>query len=115
IKAVAQHGGGLAKTVLARAHMVTEISDRESDIYKKSPRLPDPGFHILTRAMADRSIEEGRGKLSSAPLQLAGTARVALRARPGSPARTARLVARFGPVTIKHPANLARQEGLAET
>jgi len=104
-----------AKTVLARAHMVTEISDRESDIYEKWARLPEPGFHILTRAMADRSIEEGGGKLSSAPLQMAGTARVALRARPGRPARTARLVARFGPVTIKRPANLARQEGLAET
>lgn len=104
-----------AKTVLARAQMVTEVSDRESDIYEKWARLPEPGFHILTRAMADRSILEGGGKLSSAPLQLAGAAKVALRARPGRPARTANLVARFGPVTIKRPANLAKQEGLVET
>ena len=104
-----------AKTVLRQAQMVTEVSDRESDIYEKWARLPEPGFHILTRAMADRSILEGGGKLSSAPLQLAGTAKVALRARPGRPARTASLVTRFGPVTIKRPANLARQEGLAET
>ena len=104
-----------AKTVLHQAQMVTEISDRESDIYEKWARLPEPGFHILTRAMADRSIEEGGGKLSSAPLQMAGTASIALRARPGRPARTARLVTRFGRVTLKRPANLARQEGLAET
>jgi hypothetical protein len=75
-----------AKTVLRQSHMVTEIRGRESDIYEKWARLPEsvlnmPGFHILTRAMADRSIREGGGKLSSAPLQLAGTARVALRAR----------------------------------
>ena len=75
--------------------------------------MPEPGFHILTRAMADRSIMEGGGKLSSAPLQMAGTALIALRARPGRPARTARLVTRFCPVTLKRPANLARQEGLA--
>jgi hypothetical protein len=104
-----------AKTVLHQAQMVTEISDRESDIYEKWARLPEPGFHILTRAMADRSTLEGGGKLSSAPLQMAGTAKVALRARPGRPARTARLVTRFGRVTLKRPANLARQEGLAGT
>jgi hypothetical protein len=104
-----------AKTVLHQAQMVTDISDRESDIYEKWARLPEPGFHILTRAMADRSIGEGGGKLSSAPLQMAGTASIALRARPSRPARTARLVTRFGRVTLKRPANLARQEGLAET
>jgi hypothetical protein len=95
--------------------MVTEVSDRESDIYAKWVRLPEPGFHILTRPMADRSILAGGGKLSSAPLQMAGTAKVVLRARPGRPARTASLVTRFCPVTLKCPANLARQAGLAET
>ena len=104
-----------AKTVLRQAHMVTEISDREGDFYEKWARLPEPSFHILTRAMADRSIKEGGGKLSSAPLQLAGTASIALRARPGRPARTASLVTSFGLVTLKRPANLARLEGLAAT
>ena len=61
-----------AKAVLSRAAMVTEVSDRESDIYEKWAQLPETGFHILTRAMADRAIEEGGGKLSSAPLQPAG-------------------------------------------
>jgi hypothetical protein len=44
---------------------LTEISDRESDIYEKWARLPEPGFHILTRAMVDRSIGEGGGKLGT--------------------------------------------------
>jgi len=48
--------------------MVTEIRGRESDIHEKRARLPEPklsyrpGFHILTRAMADRSIKEGGGR-----------------------------------------------------
>ena len=44
---------------------------------------------------------------------MAGTASVALRARPGRPARTARVRTRFCPVTLRRPVNLARQEGLA--
>jgi hypothetical protein len=105
-----------AKAVLRRAALVTEISDRESDIYEKWAHLPEPGFHILTRANKDRSIEEGGGKLSSAPLHLAGAAWVDLRARPGRPARKARLVTRFGRVTLKRPDHLAKQgEALAKT
>lgn len=101
-----------AKAVLSRSAMVTEVSDRESDIYEKWAQLPEPGFHILTRANADRSIEGG-GKLSTAPLQPAGTASIDLRARPGRPARTAKLVTRFGRVTLKRPPYLAK--GLAKT
>jgi hypothetical protein len=99
-----------AKSVLRRAAMVTvtEISDRESDLYEKWAYVPEPGFHILTRAMQERTIEEGGGKLSTAPLQPGGTASIELRARPGRPARTAHLVTRFGRVTLKRPAHLAR-------
>jgi hypothetical protein len=105
-----------AKTVLRSAALVTEVSDRESDIYEKWAHVPAPGFHILTRAMQDRSIQEGGGRLSSAPLQSGRTAVLELRARLGRPARTAYLVARFGRVTLKRPANLTRQgKALAET
>ncbi len=105
-----------AKAPLRRAALVTEISDRESDIYEKWAHLPEPGFHILTRALQDRSIAEGDGKLSTAPLQPAGTASIELRARPGRPARTAQLVTRFGRVTLKRPEYLAKQgERLAKT
>lgn len=105
-----------AKPVLRQAAMVTEVSDRESDIYEKWAHVPEPGFHILTRAMHDRGIKEGGGTLSTAPLQSAGTAVIELRARPGRLARTAHLVARFGRVTLKRPAHLAGQgNGLART
>ena len=104
-----------AKTVLARAAMVTEVSDRESDIYAKWARLPGPAFHILTRAMHDRPIKEGGGKLSTALLQPAGDAQdVELRARPGRAARTAHLVVRFGQVTLKRPKNTLEKD-LAKT
>ncbi len=98
------------------AALVTEISDRESDIYEKWAHLPGSGFHILTRANKDRSIKEGGGKLSRAPLHAAGTAAVELPARLGRPARTAQLVARFGRVTLKRPGHLAKEgNGLART
>ena len=61
-----------ARDVLANAAMVTEISDREGEFYAKWARLPGKNLHILTRAMQDRLIAEGGGRLSSAPLQLAG-------------------------------------------
>jgi hypothetical protein len=95
---------------------VTAISGRGSDIYEKWAHLPAPGFHVLTRANKDRSIEEGGGKLSRAPLRPAGAASVELRARPGRLARTAQLVTRFGRVTLKRSDHLAKQgEGLAKT
>lgn len=103
-----------AKGVLAQAAMVTEVSDRESDIYAKWARVPHDSFHILTRAMHDRHILEGGGKLSSAPLTLAGTTQIEVRARPGRPARTARLRAGFAQVTLKRPQNTV-EENLPDT
>ena len=102
-----------AKGVLAEATMVTEVSDREADLYAKWARTPGPDFHLLTRAMHDRPIKEG-GKLSTAALRAGGQADVALRARPGRAARTARLTVRFGQVTLKRPANIL-EKGLPKT
>lgn len=101
-----------AKTVLAGAAMVTEISDRESDIYAKWARVPAPGFHILTRAMHDRPVQGG-GKLSAVALTPAGEAVVELRARPDRPARAARLVAGYARVNLKRPRNTI-EEGMPE-
>jgi hypothetical protein len=102
-----------AKPVLSQARMVTEVSDRESDIYAKWASVPGLNFHMLTRARQDRVIAEG-GKLSTARLQAAGEADVELRERPGRPARTAHLVVRFGQVTLKRPKN-SIEKGLAKT
>lgn len=94
-----------SKTCLATAAVVTEISDREADIYAKWARLPGPDFHVLTRAGPDRKIVEGGGKLSSAPLKSGGSALVKLRAQPERPERDAHLSIRYGQVTLKRPPN----------
>lgn len=102
-----------AKDVLAAAASVTVVADRESDIYAEWARLPGPRFHLLTRAMHDRTIAEG-GRLSTAALRPAGEAVIELAARTGRPARTAKLVARFGRVSLKRPRG-TREKGLPKT
>jgi hypothetical protein len=102
-----------AKPVLVAAAMVTEVSDRESDLYAKWARVPEPGFHILTRVQHDRPIKGG-GKLSTASLTPASEVLVELRARPGRPARTARLVAGFAQVEVVRP-KYTIEKGLAQT
>ncbi|WP_158807262.1 IS4 family transposase [Beijerinckia sp. L45] len=101
-----------AKTVLAGAAMITEISDRESDIYAKWARVPAPGFHMLTRAMHDRAVQGGT--LSSVALTPAGEAAVTLRARPGRLARTARLTAGYARVNVRRP-RATLEKGMPET
>lgn len=100
-----------AGTVLAKAAMVTCISDREGDLYAAWARDGRRRVHLLARAMKDRPVLGG-GWLSTAKLSLAGEADVALRARPGRAAREAHLVARFGQVTLTKPKYL-REKGLA--
>ena len=102
-----------AKSVLAAAASVTVVADRESDIYAEWARLPGPRFHLLTRAMHDRAIAQG-GRLSTASLEPAGEAHIDLVARAGRPARRARLVARFGRVSLKRP-GATREAGLPKT
>jgi hypothetical protein len=92
-----------AKAPLAAASMVTEVSDREADIYAKWAQVPGGTFHVLTRAMRDRRISEGGGKLSSAPLADGGTAVLELREQPGRPARKAQVRLRYGEVTLTRP------------
>lgn len=102
-----------AKDVLAKAATVTVVADRESDIYAEWARLPEPGFHLLTRSSYDRRIAGG-GRLSAAALTPAGTAAVDLTAHPGRPARTAELTARFGRVSLKRPDTIL-EKGLPRT
>ena len=102
-----------AKGVLAAAASVTVVADRESDICAEWARLPAARFHLLTRAMHDRAIAQG-GRLSTASLEPAGEAHIDLVARAGRPARRARLVARFGRVSLKRP-GATREAGLPKT
>jgi len=102
-----------AKDVLGAAALVTVVADRESDIYAEWARVPEPGFHLLTRAMHDRAIVEG-GRLSSANLEHAGIREIKVRARPGRKARTAALSARFGRVTLKRPGQTLEKDLAAQ-
>jgi hypothetical protein len=98
------HGAATAKRVLAAATMVTVIGDRESDIYEEFDRIPDQHTHLLTRACRDRALVGGGQLFTIAetwPVQ--HQFELELRARPGRPARTAKVGLRFGEVTIKRP------------
>jgi len=98
-----------AKVVLKPAAMVTEISDRESDIYAKWARGPQPGFHILTRAMHDR-LTVGGGRLSTASLSPGGQVTLDLRAQPDRAARRAKLKMDFGEIDIIRPKNTIEKD-----
>jgi hypothetical protein len=94
-----------AKSILKAAAMVTVIGDRESDIYAEWACLPEPGFHLLTRASVDRKLANDTYLFTAARnFPLAGTAHLFLPQRsPGVPARTATVTLRFGEVTIRRP------------
>jgi hypothetical protein len=94
-----------AKPVLTSAAMVTVVADREADIYPAWGAVPEANFHILTRAMSDRSLAGG-GTLFSAAAQfsVAGQRMIELPARdPGRPKRTAVVELRYGEVEICRP------------
>jgi hypothetical protein len=94
-----------AKSILKDAAMVTFVGDRESDIYAEWACLPEPGFHLLTRASVDRKLANGGDLFAAARnFKLAGMARLCLPQRsPGVPARTATVTLRFGEVVIRRP------------
>ena len=103
-----------AKPVLKPAALVTEVSDRESDIYAKWALYLEPGFQHPDPHDARPPDSEGGGKLSSAPLRAAGEATVELRRAPGRAARTARLAVGFARVEVMRPDNTI-EEGLPKT
>jgi hypothetical protein len=93
-----------AKQVLSTAATVTVIDDREGDFYAKWAALPDRNFHLLTRAMQDRVLADGRGLYETAASRpIAKVSVVDLTARANRPARQARLALRFGPVSLRRP------------
>ena len=94
-----------AKQVLASAAMVTVVADREADIYPAWGAVPEANFHMLGRAMSDRSLANG-GTLFTAAAQfpVAGRRTIELRAHdPAHPKRTAVVELRYGEVEICRP------------
>ena len=105
-----------AKTVLAKASMVTVIADRESDIYAEWASVPSADFHLLTRAYHNRKMPCGNN-LSDAVKAMpdAGLRTIELPARaPNAPARQAILTLRYGVVTLQRPPNAADARNLPE-
>lgn len=103
-----------AKPVLARAGMVSAITDREGDFFVMWARVPDGRFHLLSRVMHDHALTTG-GTLRGAVQAVAfcDTQTIDLRERADRPARQATLCLRFGEATIRRPQNL-REAGLPE-
>lgn len=106
-----------ADAIAAGAATVTDVSDRESDIYEVFALRP-PEVELLIRVAQDRALDDG-GKLFAriAAMPELGRARVDLPAAPGRPARSATLAVRAGPVCLPCPqrrgaariADMARQ------
>ena len=76
-----------------------------------------PGsVEVVIRASHDRVVEGGASKLfASLKERPLDEHEVTLAARPGQGKRTARLVVRFGPTTLRHPRNRAPEEGVPHT
>jgi hypothetical protein len=94
-----------SKRVLAAATQVTVVADRESDIFAQWANTPEPGFHLISRAMHDRRLATGEG-LYAAAERFAFTAKrlVALPEREQKrKARPAWLSLRFGTVELARP------------
>ena len=98
-----------AKEVLRTAAAVTVVDDREGDIYDKWARVAAQNFHLLTRSMHDRALADGGSLYAvAATLPISGVSSVDLPARANRPGRKARLVLRFGRVTIRRPQSAPR-------
>jgi hypothetical protein len=95
---------GQACAAAIQAACVTVIGDRESDIFEVFARRPTAHTHLLIRACRNRAVLEG-GLLFDAMARLPERFgyTIVVPARPGAPARRARLVVRFGSVTLARP------------
>jgi len=95
----------MAGDCLSNADTITMVGDRESDIYDLLARRP-PNVHLLVRSNQLRSLTEG-GLLPDYCDGLAEQARetIEVPAKGKQPARTATVALRFGPVSLKRPAN----------
>jgi hypothetical protein len=85
------------------AARVTVVADREADMFELFAHRP-AHVGLVVRAMHDRALAGG-GKLAAAIAQgpCLGHAALELPARPGAPARTARLSIRFGRLSLRPP------------
>ena len=81
------------------------IADREADFYEPIERCQRRGLDFVIRAYRDRRLADQPGYLKEAVVRMPvrGRMEVELRARPGVPARSARVQVRSGTVRLKGP------------
>jgi len=81
------------------------VADREADFYEPIACCQQHGVDFVIRSYRNRRLAEAPGHLKEAvaALPVAGTLAIALRARPGQAARTARVQVRSGPVRLQGP------------
>jgi hypothetical protein len=81
------------------------VADRESDIYEVPALCRKHGVDWIVRTSQPRALADEDGSVFTAVAQapVQGQLKVALRARPGSPRRVARLTVRARAVTVRGP------------
>ncbi|WP_207462932.1 IS4 family transposase [Azospirillum sp. SYSU D00513] len=97
-------GAAMAATLTGMARQVTVIGDRESDLYEIFARRPHERCHVLVRACRNRTLAGGRRlyeRLDALPACLGY--QVAVPPRAGRPGHSARVLVRYGEVTIPRP------------
>lgn len=96
---------------LAAASEVTQVCDREGDIYELLAEPRAPGRHLLVRAAQDRALVEG-GLLMAHVEGLATQHRteIAVPEKPGQAERTASVGTGFGAIEFRRPRRLASSD-----
>ena len=99
-------GAQRAGELLAQAASIVVVGDQENDIYGCFARRP-AGVDLIIRAAQDRALAEGAA-LFAIPDTWPELKRMRVKVSPrrvGDPGRTATVVLRAGPVTIRKPDN----------
>ena len=85
------------------------VADQEGDIYSHFARRP-AGSDLLVRARHDRPLVEGGSLQDKASWPVATTGTVEVPARPGVPARIAKVRLQAGPVEVVRPSGPGARE-----
>ncbi|MET7243361.1 IS4 family transposase, partial [Methylobacterium sp. EM32] len=103
-------GAAAAATALAdTAQSLIVVADQEGDIYSHFARRP-AGSDLLVRARHDRPLVEGGSLQDKASWPVATTGTVEVPARPGVPARIAKVRLQAGAVEVVRPSGLGARE-----
>lgn len=103
------------KKACPQTKIIVSVGDREADFYELFSRVRPDGAQLLIRAQHRRELvgEETTVWLHMKRSPVSGTLEVKVPARPGQAARTATLAVHFDKVTLRPPANLAKQQPVA--